>query len=44
MTKIFKVKIGESPSAMHEGFKLDNSNKYNLRKNRACTPGNIKTV
>ena len=41
---MFKVKIGESPSIMHEIFLIDNSNNYNVRKNRGFNAGNPKTV
>ena len=44
-TEMFKVKIGESPSIMHEMFYIDYSNNYNLRKNsREINPDNPKTV
>ena len=32
VTEVFKVKIGKSPSIMHEIFQIDGSNNYNLRK------------
>ena len=44
ITKMFKVNIGESPSIMHEIFQIDDSNNFNLRKNRGFKPGNPKTV
>ena len=44
VTGMFKVKIGESPSIMHEIFQIDDSNNYILRKNRGFKPGNPKTV
>ena len=44
VTEMFKVKIGESPSIMHEMFQVDDSNDFNLRKNREFKPGNPKTV
>ena len=44
VTEMFKVKIGESPSIMHEIFQVDDSNYFNLRKNREFKPGNPKTV
>ena len=43
-SEMFKVKIGESPSMMHEIFQIENSNNFNLRKNRGFKPGNTKTV
>ena len=44
ITEMFKVNIGESPSIMHEIFQIDDSNNFNLRKNRGFKPGNPKTV
>ena len=44
VSEMFKVKIGESPSMMHEVFQIDDSNNFNLRKNRGFKPGNPKTV
>ena len=44
VTEMFKVKIGESPSIMHETFHIDDSNKFNLRKNRRFKPANPKTA
>ena len=44
VTEMFKVKIGESPSIMHEIFPIDDSNIFNLRKNRGFKLGNPKTV
>ena len=44
VTEMIKVKIGESPSIMHEIFQIDDSNNFNLRKNRGFKPGNPKTV
>ena len=44
VTEMFKVKIGESPTIMHNIFQPDNSNNFNLRKNRRLKPGNPKTV
>ena len=37
-TQMFKVKLGESPSIMHEIFQIDDSNNYNLRENRRFKP------
>ena len=42
--KMFKVKIGESPSIMDGIFQIDDSSNFNLRKNRGFKPGNPKTV
>ena len=42
VTEMFKVKIGGSLSIMHEIFQTDNSNNFNLRKNRGFNP-NPKT-
>ena len=42
--ELFKVKIEESPSMMQEIFQIDNSNYYNLRKNRGLRPGSPKTM
>ena len=44
VTEMFKVKIGESPSIMHEISQIDDSNNFNSRKNREFKPGNPKTV
>ena len=44
VTEMFKVKIGESPSMMHEIFQIDDSNNFNLRKISGFKPGNSKTV
>ena len=44
VTEMFKVKIGESPSRMHEIFQIDDSNNLNLRKNRGFKPGNLKNT
>ena len=44
VTEMFQVKIGKSPSIMHEIFQIDDSNKYNLRKNRGFKSGNPKTL
>ena len=44
ITEMFKVKIGESPSMMHEIIQTDDSNNFNLRKNRGFKSGNPKTV
>ena len=44
VTEMFKVKIGESPSIMHEIFQIDDSNNFNLRKNRGFKLGNPKTA
>ena len=44
LTEMFKVKIGESPTIMHEIFQTDDSNNFNLRKNRGFKSGNPKTV
>ena len=44
VTEIFKVKIGESPSMMHENFLIDDSNNFNLRKIRVFKAGNPKAV
>ena len=41
---MFKVKIGESPSIMHEVYLIDDTNNYNLWKNRVFKPSNPKTV
>ena len=41
---MFKVKISESPSITHEIFQTDDSNNFNLRKNRGFKPGNPKKV
>ena len=41
---MFKVKISESPSITHEIFQIDDSNNFNLRKNRGFKPGNPKKV
>ena len=42
--EMFKVKIGELLSLMHEIFQKDDSNKFNLRRNRGFKAGNSKTV
>ena len=42
--KMFKVKIGESPSTMDGIFQIDDSSNFKLRKNRGFKPGNPKTV
>ena len=44
VTEMFKIKIGESPSIMHEIFQVDDFNNYNLRKKRGLKPGNLKAV
>ena len=44
VTEMFKVKIGESASKMHEIFQIDDSNNFNLRRNRRFKPGNPKIV
>ena len=44
VTEMFKVKIGESQSIMHEISQISDSNNFNLRKNRGLKPGNPKTV
>ena len=44
VTELFEVKIGQSPSIMHEIFQIDDSNNFTLRKNRGFKPGNPKTV
>ena len=44
ITEMFKVKIGESPSIMHEIIQTDDSNNFNLRKNRGFKSDNPKTV
>ena len=44
VTEMLKVKIGETPSIMHEIFHIDNSNNYNLRKNRRIKHRNPKTA
>ena len=43
-TEMFKVKIGESSSIMHEIFKIDDSNNLSIRKNRGFISDNLKTV
>ena len=43
-TEMFKVEIGESPSAMHQIFQTHDSNNFSLKKNRVFKPGNPKTV
>ena len=42
--EIFRIKIGELPSIIHEAFKIDDSYNYNLNKNREFELGNPKTV
>ena len=42
VTEMFNLKIGESPSIMHEMFQIDESNNYNLRKNSRFKSGNPK--
>ena len=44
VAEMFKVKIGESPSRMHEIFQIHDSYDFNLRKNIRSKPGNPKTV
>ena len=44
VAEMFKVKIGESASKMHEIFQTDNSNNFNLRRNKRFKPGNPKIV
>ena len=44
VTEMFKAKIEELPSMMHEIFQIDDSNHFNLRKNSRFKPGNSKTV
>ena len=44
VTEMFKAKIGESPSIMHEIFLIDDCNNYNLRKTRGFNPDNPKIV
>ena len=44
VTEMFKVKISESPSIMHEIFQTDDSNNLNLRKNSRFKLGNPNTV
>ena len=44
VTEMFKVKIGELPSIVHEIFQINDSNNFNLRKNRGFKPGYLKTV
>ena len=44
VTEMFKVKIGESLSIMHEIFQKEYSNNCNLRINRRLKPSNPKTV
>ena len=39
-----KVGIGESPSKTHEIFETDDSNNYNLRKNKSFKSGHPKTI
>ena len=41
---MFTVKIGELPSIMHEIFQIEDSTKFNLRKNRGFKPVNRKVV
>ena len=41
---MLKVKIRELPFIIHEIFQVDDSNNYNLRKNRGFKPGKPKTV
>ena len=41
---MFKVKIGELPSIVHEIFLINDSNNFNLRTNRGFKPGYLKTV
>ena len=43
-TEMLKVEIGESPSVMHQIFQTQDSNNFNLKKNRVFKPGNPKTV
>ena len=43
-SEMFKVKIGKSPSIMHELFQIDDSNNFNLRKNRGLKHSNPITV
>ena len=40
VSEMFKVKIGKSSSIMREVFQIDNSNNFNLRKNRGFKPDN----
>ena len=41
ITEMFKLKkIGELPSIMHEIFQIEDSNNFNLRKNRGFKPAN----
>ena len=42
VTEMFKVKIGEWPSIMHEIFQIEDSNNFNLRKNRRFKPVILK--
>ena len=42
VTEMFKVKTGGSPSIMHSIFQIDNSNNFNLGKNRGFKPRNPK--
>ena len=44
VTEMFKVKIGESPSIIHEIFQIDDCNNFDLRKYRGFKPGNPKSV
>ena len=44
VTEVFKVKTGESPSITHDIFQTDDSNDYNLSRNRVFKPGNPKTL
>ena len=44
VSEMFKVKIGESLSIMHEIFQIDDSNNFNLIKNRRFKRGNPKPV
>ena len=44
VSEMLKVKIGESLSMMHKIFQIDDSNNFNLRKNRGFKPGNPKKV
>ena len=44
VTEMFKGKIGESLSIMHEICQKEDSHNCNLRINRRLKPGNPKTV
>lgn len=41
---MLQVKIRELPFIIHEIFQVDDSNNYNLRRNRGFKPTNPKTV